>query len=76
MVGRVVAEGGVASFGVVVGVVVGDVVADFKLGFGQAGEVTAVERLGFEAAPKRFGVGVIVAVAAPAHALKCPVLRD
>ena len=49
------------------GVVVGDVVADFELGFGQAGETAAVEQLGFEAAPKRFGVRVIVAVAAPAH---------
>ena len=57
-----------ASFGVVVG----NVVADFKLGFGQVGEVTAVEQLGFEAAPKRFGVGVIVAVAQPAIALQRP----
>ena len=45
------------------GVVVSDVVADFELGFGQAGEVTAVEQLGFEAAPERFGGGVVVAVA-------------
>nr|WP_231402867.1 hypothetical protein [Hymenobacter guriensis] len=45
------------------GVVVGDVVADSELGLGQAGEVAAVEQFGFEAAPKRFGVGVVVAVA-------------
>jgi hypothetical protein len=50
-------------------VVVGDVVADFEFGFGQAWEAATVEYLGFEAAPKRFGVRIIVAVAAPAHAL-------
>jgi hypothetical protein len=58
------------------GVVVGDVVADFELGFGQAGEVAAVEQFSFEAAPERFGVGVIVAVAAPAPALLGPVSGD
>ena len=51
------------------GVVVGDVVADFELGFGQSGETAAVEQFGFEAAPKRFGVRVVITVAAPAHAL-------
>jgi len=64
VVGGEVTEGGMTSFGVVVG----DVVADFEPGFGQAGEAAAVEQFGFEAAPKRFGVGVVVAVAAPAHA--------
>jgi len=58
VVGGVVAEGRVASFGVVVG----DVVADFKPGFGQAGEAAAVEQFGFEATPKRFSMGVVVAV--------------
>jgi hypothetical protein len=61
----VVAKGGVAALGVVVG----DVVADFKLGFSQTGEATAVEQFGLEAALKRFGVGVVVAAAALAHAL-------
>ena len=65
VVGRLAKVRRGASFGVVVG----DVVADFNLGFGQAGEVTAVEQLGFEAAPKRFGVGIVVAVATPALAL-------
>ena len=56
------------------GVVIGDVVANFELGFGQPGEGAAIEQFGFEAAPKRFGVGV--AVAAPAHALHGPVFDD
>ena len=51
------------------GVVVGDVVADFQLGFGQAGETAAVEQFGPEPTPKRFGVGVVVTIAAPVHAL-------
>lgn len=50
------------------GVVISDVVADFELGFGQPGEAAAIEQLGLETAPKRFGVRVVVAVAAPAHA--------
>ena len=49
------------------GVAVGDVVADFELGFGQAGEAAAVEQFGFEATPKRFSMGVVVAVTPPAH---------
>ena len=61
VVGRVVPEGGMAPFGVIIS----DVVADFELGFGQPGKATAVEQFGLEAAPKRFGVGVVVAVAAP-----------
>nr|GFD59484.1 hypothetical protein [Tanacetum cinerariifolium] len=69
VVGRVVAECGMASFGIVIG----DVVADFKLGFGQAGKGAAVEQFGFEAAPKRFGMRIVVAVAAPAHVLQGPV---
>jgi hypothetical protein len=59
VVGSLVAERRVTSFGVVVG----DVVADFQLGFGQAGEAAAVEQFGVEAAPKRFGVGIVIAVA-------------
>jgi hypothetical protein len=65
VVGGKIAERGMPPLGVVVG----DVVADFELGFGQAEEAAVVEQFGFEAAPKRFGVGVVVAVAAPAHAL-------
>lgn len=48
-------------------------VADFELGFGQTGEEAAVEQLGFEAAPEGFGVGVVIAVAALAHAGHGPV---
>ena len=33
----------------------------------------AIEQLGFKAATKLFSVGVVVAVAAPAHALHGPV---
>jgi len=50
------------------GLVIGHVVADFEPGFGPAGEVAAVEQVGFEAAAKRFGGGVVGAVAAPADA--------
>ena len=63
VVGQVVSEGGMASLGVVIS----DVLADFEPGFGQAGEAAAVEQFGLEVAPKRFGVGVVVAVAAPVH---------
>jgi hypothetical protein len=59
VVRNLVAERRVMSFRVVTG----DVVADFLLGFGQASEAAAVEQFGFEAAPKRFGVGVVIAVA-------------
>ena len=72
VVGRLVAERRMTPFGVVIG----DVVADFEPDFGQAGEVAAVEQFGFEAAPKRSGVGVVVAVAASAHALHRAVFCD
>ena len=58
------------------GTVIGDVVADFEPGFGQPGEAATVEQFGLKAAPKRFGVRVVVAVAAPAHALLRAVLGD
>ena len=51
------------------GVVIGDVVADFERSLGQSMEDPTVEQLGFEATPKQFSVGVIVAVAASAHTL-------
>nr|WP_245327885.1 hypothetical protein [Hymenobacter fodinae] len=54
------------------GVVVGDVVADFEFGFGQVGKPAAVEEFGLEAALTGFGVGIVVAVAPPAHALPRP----
>ena len=50
-------------------------VADFELGFGQAGEAPAIEQIGLKTAPIRFGMRVIVAVAAPAHALLGAVMR-
>jgi hypothetical protein len=40
-----------------------------RIRFGQAGEAAAGEQFGFEPAPKRFGVGLIVAVAPAAPAL-------
>ena len=60
------------------GVVVDEVMADFKLGFGYARDATAVEQLGFEAAPRQFGMGmgVVVAVAAPADTLRCAVFGN
>ena len=63
-----VSEGGVPAFGIVMG----DVVADLEPSFGQAEKAAAIEQFGLEAAPKRFGVGVIVAVAQPAIALQRP----
>jgi hypothetical protein len=51
------------------GVVIGNVVADFQLGFSQPREAPPVEQFGLEAALKRFGMGIVVAVAAPAPAL-------
>jgi hypothetical protein len=55
-------------------VVVGYVLGQFQPGFFQAGEAAAVEQFGFEPAPERLGLGLVVAVAAPAHALRGPVL--
>ncbi len=44
--------------------------ADFERGFGQYGEVAAIKQFGLKAAPKRFSVGVVVAIAPAAHALQ------
>ena len=52
---------------------IGDVVADFEPAFFQARKVAAIKQFGFEAAPKRFGVSVIVAVAASVYALPNPI---
>ena len=51
------------------GVVIGETMADFQPRFREIAEAAAGEQFGFEAAPKRFSVGVILAVAAAAHAL-------
>ncbi|GAC1377310.1 MAG: hypothetical protein NVSMB30_23980 [Hymenobacter sp.] len=48
-----VTERGVAAFGVVVS----EVVADIEPGIFQPRKAAAVEQFGFEAAPKRCGVG-------------------
>ena len=72
VVWRLIAKRRVASFGIVVG----HMAADFELGLGQSGEAVAVEQFGCEAASKGFGVGVVVAVATPAHALQRAVLCD
>ena len=53
VIGGKVSERGMPSFGSVVG----NVVTAFKCGFCAAGEVATVKQLGFEAAPKGFGVG-------------------
>ena len=57
-------------------VIMGDMVADFELGLDQSRGAAAVEQFGFEAASKRFGGGVVVAVAASAHALQRAVFCD
>ena len=51
-------------------VVIGNMMADSELGCDQTGKAPAIEEFGFEAAPSRFGVGITVAVAAPAPALR------
>ena len=40
------------------GIVVGHVVTDFEFGVVQTGEAAGVKQFGFEAAPKRFDVGL------------------
>ena len=58
-------EGRVATLGIIMSVVT----TDFELGLGQTGEATAVEQFAFEPALKEFSGGIVIAVAAPAHAL-------
>ena len=65
VIGQVVATCEMASFGIESN----PMVSDFKFGFGQAVKIADVEKFGFEAASKAIGVRVVVAVAAPAHAL-------
>ena len=55
MVGGVVVESEMASFGIVAD----DVMPDFGLDLNQSGEAAAIEQFRLEAAPKRFGVGRI-----------------
>lgn len=50
-------------------VVISEIVADFQPRLGQVAEAGTGEQLSFEAASKLLGVGVIVAVDAPAHTL-------
>ena len=66
MIGRAAAKGGMVPLSVAIG----DIMADFQLHSGQAGKAAAVEQFGFEGAPKRFAVGVIVAIAPLAPALQ------
>jgi len=56
-------------------VVMSEVMADFQPGFNEVAEAAAIEQLGFEAAPKGFGMRIIVAIAASAHALHDLVAR-
>ena len=77
MVGGVVVESEMASFGIVAD----DVMPDFGLDLNQSGEAAAIEQFRLEATPKRFGVGrirqgVVVAVAVPAHALQRTMFGD
>jgi len=60
-----VAESRVPPFSIVIG----DVMADFQARFGEVAEAAAVEQFGLEAAPKGLGGRIIIAVAAPTHAL-------
>ena len=64
-----VTQSGVAAFGVGIG----DVEADFVPGLRQAGKAATLKQFGIETAPKPFSAGIIVAIAAPAHALPRPV---
>ena len=60
VVGGEIAEGRMPPLSVV-----GYIVADFQARFGEIAEAAAVKQFGLEAAPKGFGVRIIVAVAAP-----------
>ncbi len=50
-------------------IVIGDMVANFKLDLSQSREAVTIEELGFKAASKQFGMGVVVAVATLANVL-------
>lgn len=65
-------EGGLAALDVVKS----PVEAELRRGFGQAGKATAVGQFGLEAFLKGPGAGVVVAVAAPAHAGHGPVAGE
>lgn len=51
------------------GFVISEIMADFQARFTEVAEAAPVKQFGFKSAPKRFGMGIIVAVAVPAHAL-------
>ena len=70
--GYAVVEGVMATFSVVIG----KVGADFEFGLRRTREAVVIEQFGLEAAPKGLGVGVVLAVAAPAYVLKCPALHE
>jgi len=66
VIGGEVAEGRVPPFSIVIG----EVMADFQACLGYVAEAAAGEQFSFEPTLKRLGVGVIVAVIPPAHALQ------
>ena len=72
VVGRAIVEDGLAALDVVAC----PVEADLKRGFGQARKATVVGQFGLEAVPKGPGAGIVVAVAAPAHAGHGPVAGE
>jgi hypothetical protein len=47
--------------------VIGYIVTDFQTSFGEVAETVPIEQFGFEVAPKRLSVSIIVTVAAAAH---------
>jgi hypothetical protein len=54
VVGQLIAKRGTAPLSLVVS----DMVANFEFVLGQFGEAATIEQFGFEAAPKRFVMGV------------------
>ena len=74
MVGRAVAKGGVAAVEVEVGV---EVVGHFQTGFVEGGEGGSLrQQFGFERAPARLDLSVVVGVARPTETGHGPGLRD
>lgn len=63
LVGRAVAERGVSAVEIEIGV---EIVGHFQPGFLQAGKRAPMgQQLGFEGAPSRFGLRVVVGIARP-----------
>lgn len=68
MIRREIAKGGMPPSGVVGS----EIMTDFQARFALLTEAATVEQFSFRSTPKRFGMGVVVAVAAAAPATTTP----